>query len=64
MQWRIAISWISGYFLGQIYPLILFYYDDDVCDDENFIILCFDRHFCVHVNIEKLLENILGYLKT
>jgi O-antigen/teichoic acid export membrane protein len=28
MQWRIAISWISGYFLGQIYTPILFYYHD------------------------------------
>lgn len=28
MQWRIAISWISGYFLSQIYTPILFYYHD------------------------------------
>lgn len=26
MQWRIAISWISGYFINQIFVPILFYY--------------------------------------
>ncbi len=30
MQWRIAISWISGYFLSQIYTPILFYYHDAI----------------------------------
>ena len=28
MQWRIAISWVSGYFLSQIYTPIIFYYQD------------------------------------
>lgn len=26
MQWRIAVTWISGYFLSQLYTPILFYY--------------------------------------
>jgi len=30
MQWRIAISWISGYFLSQIYTPIIFYYHDAI----------------------------------
>ncbi|MDR3490941.1 MAG: hypothetical protein P4M12_02720 [Gammaproteobacteria bacterium] len=30
MQWRMAISWISGYFLSQIYIPIIFYYHDSV----------------------------------
>ena len=28
MQWRIAISWISGYFVNQLYAPIVFYYHD------------------------------------
>jgi len=30
MQWRIAISWISGYFINQVFVPILFYYHSPV----------------------------------
>lgn len=30
MQWRIAISWISGYFINQVFVPILFYYHNPV----------------------------------
>jgi small basic protein len=30
MQWRIAISWISGYFINQLFVPILFYYHSPV----------------------------------
>ncbi|MDP1573501.1 MAG: hypothetical protein Q8L78_01005 [Coxiellaceae bacterium] len=30
MQWRIAISWISGYFINQIFVPILFYYKNPI----------------------------------
>ncbi|PJD93174.1 MAG: hypothetical protein CK424_03015 [Legionella sp.] len=30
MQWRIAITWISGYFIGQIFTPLIFYYHGSV----------------------------------
>jgi hypothetical protein len=30
MQWRIAVSWISGYFIFQLYSPVLFYYSGPV----------------------------------
>lgn len=30
MQWRIAVSWMSGYFISQLFVPVLFYYDGPV----------------------------------